>query len=277
MEEAKEATTARAASERRQQVFKHALDRPYTTNWPAAKQAVQGEIVDMLCAALQPLGAHFAEARRAAKGAQRRRRRRRQRRAGRQAQGADSRDAGPAEALGAGRPELHRHVVLGINSTTRALERQARRTEPSAAEDLALVVACRGDVEAQLVAHLPGLAHAARGGSAADSALRLVGAAAGAEKRLAAATGQQRVSVVGIRAGDAALDAVIQRARAGVAAPAVPWVGSDLRPALHPMAVRELHTTAPIRDKAAAAAAKKRGPAATGAQPRKKAKAVPQV
>ncbi|KAJ2709663.1 RNase P and RNase MRP subunit [Coemansia spiralis] len=262
---APEAISARAASVQRRVVFKHALDRPYTTTWPSAAQAVQDEIVELLCAALQPLGAYFRESRRAAKYNRRQRRRRTRGKS----EGAVDRKP-PADRMThtpdtrAGAEMLQR-VVLGINSTTRALERQAQSAQPAAATDLALVVVCKGDVEPQMVAHMPGLAHSARtaamaatgaGSSAGGDVLRLVGLGAGAEKRLAAAVGQQCVSAVGIRAGHPALDAIIERARAGIATPAVPWIGRDPRarglpvagaaPALSPMAVRELRTTAPI-------------------------------
>ncbi|KAJ2770728.1 RNase P and RNase MRP subunit, partial [Coemansia nantahalensis] len=218
-----EAISARAASAQRRVVFKHALDKPYTTAWPSAGQAVQDEIADMLCAALQPLGAYFSELRRAAKYCRRRQRK---------SKGHGESGSAPDREAPAGRmthtadtragAELLKSVVLGINGTTRALEKQVQSAQPTAG-DLALVVVCKGDVEPQMVAHLPGLAHAVRaaavaaagaGSSAGGSILRLVGLGGGAEKRLAAAVGQHRVSAVGIRAGQPALDAIIERARA---------------------------------------------------------------
>ncbi|KAJ2452157.1 RNase P and RNase MRP subunit [Coemansia sp. RSA 2336] len=248
--------TARALGVQRRQVFKHALEKPYTTSWPAAPQAVQNELLDMLCTALQPLSTYFAESRRTCKS----RLRRQRRRAKSKPEGTVRLSERAAEGKG-----MLRHVIIGINSTTRALERQARGGEG----ELALVVVCKGDVEPQLVAHFPGLAHAARTSKADGRArLRLVGAAGGAERRLAAAVGQPRASAIGIRAGIPALDAIIDKALAGVAAPAVPWIGSasgcHLAPEFHPMAVRELRTTAP--------AAGKRKSAAGAASPSKKAK-----
>ncbi|KAJ1726301.1 RNase P and RNase MRP subunit [Coemansia biformis] len=269
---AQETITARAASNQQRMVFKHALDRPYTTTWPSVGSAAQDEIVSMLCAALQPLNAYFGESRRAAKYCRRRRRRHAR---GNKAEGAAERELAAdrmkhTEETRAG-AEMLKSVVLGINSTTRVLEKQVRRMQPSAADDLALVVVCRGDVEPHMVAHLPGLAHAARvataasttGGASSGSGnvLRLVGVGPGAEKRLAAAVGQQRVSAIGIRAGLPLLDEIVQKARATVATPAVPWIGGDPRarglaipravpePTLRPMAVRELHTTAPLPNK----------------------------
>ncbi|KAJ2807495.1 RNase P and RNase MRP subunit [Coemansia guatemalensis] len=275
---AREATTVRGASDRRRQVFKHALEKPYTTNWPSASQAVQGEIVDLLCTALQPLGKYFAETRHAAKY-ERRRRRLALRRARKNKAKVDPKELDKQQQQRTVKSstighELLDHVVLGINSTTRALEKQARGVKSCGAKDLALVVVCKGDIEPQLVAHFPGLAHAARiaastgnqqvpgKGTQQAGALRLVGVGSGSERRLAEAVGQRRVSVIGIRAGLPALDAIVQKARAGVATPSVPWIGSKIQlgaqhhaamaesaVSLHPMTVRELHTSAPILDK----------------------------
>ncbi|PIA15198.1 hypothetical protein COEREDRAFT_98334 [Coemansia reversa NRRL 1564] len=270
--------TVRGESNKRRQVFKHALEKPYATNWPSASQTVQDEIVDLLYSALQPLGSYFAETRHAAKY-QRRRRRLALRRARKnksevkQKELVEHQQIMKPSTIG---HDLLNHVVLGINSTTRALEKQARRVNPCGSEDLVLVVVCKGDIEPQLVAHFPGLAHAARiasasstGGQSASGkgtvqggALRLVGVGSGSERRLAEAVGQRRVSVIGIKSGFPTLDAVVQRARAGVATPSVPWIGSKIQPtiqldatmtesevSLHPMKVRELHTTAPIQEK----------------------------
>ncbi|KAJ1862749.1 RNase P and RNase MRP subunit [Coemansia sp. RSA 989] len=255
------AATARALGVQRRQVFKHALEKPYTTSWPSATQVAQDEIIDLLCTALQPLSTYFAESRRICKSRLRRQRRRSKSKL-------QSKPSLSDKAL-EGKSML-KHVVIGINGTTRALERQAKGQRSEG--DLALVVVCKGDVEPQLVAHFPGLAHAART-SKADRAgtakLRLVGVGSGAERRLAAAVGQPRASALGIRAGMPALDAIIDTAYANVAMPSVPWIGNIApgchpAPALHPMAVRELRTSAPV-------AGKRKSPA-DAAKPSKKAK-----
>ncbi|KAJ2810984.1 RNase P and RNase MRP subunit, partial [Coemansia sp. 'formosensis'] len=164
------------------------------------------------------------------------------------------------------------HVVLGINSTTRMLEKQARRgSQIPDSERIALVVVCKGDVDPQMVAHFPGLAHtahAAINGSSGrkgettksvNSGLRLVGVGKGAEHKLANAVSQQRVSVIGIKAGAPLLDEIVLKARVGVPPPVVPWIGTAVAgsdtdkniPAatFQPMQVHELHTTAPVIDK----------------------------
>ncbi|KAJ2157832.1 RNase P and RNase MRP subunit [Coemansia sp. RSA 552] len=243
------ATTVRATSDRRRQVFKHALEKPYATNWPSASSNVQGEIVSVLCTALQPLGAYFAESRRISKYNRRSRRRDLQQRQ-RGVERPSVADRKPLTEAALSGADLRKYVVLGINSTTRALEKQARRSKaaPASNDDLVMVVVCRGDVEPQLVAHFPALAHAAR--TTSTPRLRLIGAgASGTEQQIARAVGQQRASVVGIRAGAAALDLAVQKAVTAVPAPSVPWIGSGSQagvPVLYPMAVRELRTTAPI-------------------------------
>ncbi|KAJ2902181.1 RNase P and RNase MRP subunit [Coemansia aciculifera] len=169
--------------------------------------------------------------------------------------------------------DLLSYVVLGINGTTRALEKQAQGgAQIPNSERIVLVVVCKGDVDPQMVAHLPGLAHVAHsagngkgeiGQSGADG-LRLIGVGKGAEQKLASAVSQHRVSVVGIKAGAPLLDGIIAKAHAKVAPPVVPWIGTAVAgmsaPAatFHPMRVHELHTTAPILDKKRDGAAAKK-------------------
>ncbi|KAJ1671319.1 RNase P and RNase MRP subunit, partial [Coemansia sp. RSA 25] len=268
---AKGRATMRTVSEKRRQVFKHALGKPHAMAWPDADQDIQAGIVDMLCKALGPLGAYFAESRRASK-----RLARRKRRAARSAKNSKTGDmlsVEPSErfprtidnyeSVIAGR-DLLPYVVLGINGTTRALEKQARSGAliPSS-ERIVLVVVCKGDVDSQMVAHFPGLAHAAHSASGGNSetaqpganGLRLIGVGKGAEQKLATAVCQQRVSVIGIRAGAALLDEIVLKARTRVAPPVVPWIGMAVAGinmpavAFHPMQVHELHTTAPILNK----------------------------
>ncbi|KAJ1794193.1 RNase P and RNase MRP subunit, partial [Coemansia sp. RSA 2399] len=294
--------TARVAGQKERQVFKHALAKPYVISWPSVKQAAQEEILDALCEALQPVSAYFAASRRASKQI-RRLKIRRQRKAKGKKKGAVVEDANVTEATTDNSvpciadkisgdiaalqgQHLLNHLVLGINSTTRALEKQARRECSSGERNIALVVVCKLDIESHVVAHLPALAHAARTATAGatrakDPAaaiesvdntktsgteqpyqLRLVGVAKGSEKKLAAATCQRRLSVIGIRPGAPELDKIIRFAQKNVSAPSVPWIGangsatsqgsnSGSSPVLHPMTVHELHTTAPAKTRKA--------------------------
>ncbi|KAJ1880066.1 RNase P and RNase MRP subunit, partial [Kickxella alabastrina] len=312
--------TARKIGDQRRPMLKHALDKPFTTPWPTATPALQCEIVDALCAALQPVGAYFAESRRISKQKSLHKRRAAQKAAkaakaanktksqnnkdekkGRQAapaqtadtttsaaagvrqQIADSMETDSTEAAKAGLALLD-YIVIGINSTTRSLEKQARQSNNKA--DLALVVVCKGDVEPQMIAHLPALVHAAQAASSNSAehsdgpGLRLVAVDKGSEQRLAAAVGQQRVTVLGIRSGSPQLDSILEKARAGILAPVVPWIGAGIsvggstssssaylaKPGLKAMAALELQTTAPILNKQQNAKAKaKANPAAEAA------------
>ncbi|KAJ2745995.1 RNase P and RNase MRP subunit [Coemansia sp. BCRC 34301] len=260
---AKGRATMRTVSEKRRQVFKHALGKPHAMAWPDADQETQSGVVDMLCKALGPLGAYFAESRRASK-----RLAHRKRRAARSAKNGKNNAIAPVvsaerfpaaidnyERVMAGRGLLS-YVVLGVNGTTRALEKQARGgARIPNNEKLVLVVVCKGDVDPQMVAHFPGLAHAAHSASSGNSELRLIGVGKGAEQKLASTVCQQRVSVIGIKAGEPLLDKIVLMARAKVAPPVVPWIGAAIPgmnvPAatFHPMQVHELHTTAPILNK----------------------------
>ncbi|KAJ1827643.1 RNase P and RNase MRP subunit, partial [Coemansia sp. RSA 2599] len=183
---------------------------------------------------------------------------------------ADSMESSKTEAAKAGL-DLLDYVVIGINGTTRALEKQVHAKGPGAAinedenknagpkGDLALVVVCKADMDVQMVAHFPALVHVANENlaqnDAENSGLRLVGLGKGSENKLAATVGHDRVSVIGIRAGSTVLDPIIEKAQTGVPVPEIAWIGTKdasavkVNRALQPMAVRELQTTAPVQKK----------------------------
>ncbi|KAJ2501946.1 RNase P and RNase MRP subunit [Coemansia sp. RSA 1972] len=234
--------TARAVNDKRRQVFKHTLEKPYTTVWPSSSTETQSEILNDLCTALQPLASYFAHTRRVSKAHHRRTRRQR---TSKNNTNLTPGITQPSDTELKGKKLLD-FVCIGINSTTRALERQAQQNTLHAS-DLALVIVCKGDVEPQLVAHFPGLAHAARSAKPdsvrREDKLRLVGVNAGAEQRLALAVGQHRVSVLGIRAGIEEFDAIVEKARNGCSVPSVPWIGTQRNePVFHLVRVRELQT-----------------------------------
>ncbi|KAJ2486180.1 hypothetical protein EV174_001291, partial [Coemansia sp. RSA 2320] len=151
---AKDRTTMRTVGEKRRQVFKHALGKPQTMPWPAVDQETHAIIVDMICAALQPVGVYFSESRRASK-----RLAHRKRRAVRTTRAKNSRNVvspttscrsltdnfSYSDAALSGK-NLLSHIVLGINGTTRMLEKQARSgLQLPETDRLALVVVCKGD------------------------------------------------------------------------------------------------------------------------------------
>ncbi|KAJ2787382.1 RNase P and RNase MRP subunit [Coemansia interrupta] len=286
--------SVRAASEKRRPVLKYALEKPYTTLWPAAPQELQSALVDELCSAVNPVCAYFAESRRVSKqqGVRRARAARRMKRASKAGTSTSVDSASPSNDSA---PKIDRssvrsiirergsgegckadimdglalldHIVIGINANTRALEKQTRAASRSDnGSELALVLVCRAGIDPQLVAHFPALAHVVHNRERAvanhtdnGSGLRLVGLGKGLEQRLATAIGHDQVTVLGIRAGSPVLDRVIEMARSRVPAPSVPWIdtshaeqgqpGHTNGHILHPMAVRELHTSAPIQQK----------------------------
>ncbi|KAJ2365734.1 RNase P and RNase MRP subunit [Coemansia sp. RSA 2607] len=295
------AGSVRAAGQKRRPMLKYALEKPYTTLWPSVPQELQSLLVDELCSVVQPVCAYVAESRRVSKqrGVQKARASRKELKAAKAAKtnktgvSADKADTSCADSKnnptlktdrasvrkvirerGSGESgsddimtglDLLDHIVVGINANTRALERQARAAPPTRnVNDLALVFVCRANIDPQLVAHFPALAHVAHARESAattqtgnSGGLRLVGLGRGLEQRLATAIGLDRVTVIGIRAGSAVLDRVIEMARNKVPAPSVPWIGTSRtekdsieqpdKHMLHPMAVRELHTSAPIQ------------------------------
>ncbi|KAJ2852807.1 RNase P and RNase MRP subunit [Coemansia erecta] len=299
------AGSARALGEKhRRTVFKHALEKPFVTQWPVIDYQVKEDIFNSLCDALQPLSAYFAESRRISKQLSLRKRRNaralakakkeknknnnkdggcQDEQAGQKAESekepaassvrqliADSMESSKTEAAKAGIALLD-YIVIGINGTTRALEKQVHAKELDAAindgqnkkaepkRDLALVVVCKADLDVQMVAHFPALAHLANENlvkqSPSSGGLRLVGLVKGSENKLAAAIGHETVSVIGIRAGSTVLDPIIEKAQMCVPAPRVAWISTEDENAakanqmLCPMAVRELQTTAPVQKK----------------------------
>ncbi|KAJ1877823.1 RNase P and RNase MRP subunit [Coemansia sp. RSA 1722] len=294
------AGSARAlGAKQRRTVFKHALEKPFVTRWPVTEHKVREDILDSLCVALQPISAYFAESRRIAKQRKIHKNRTAQNTARaekaakkgeeqKEQKGqpkkeneppacsikqiiADSMESSETEAAKAGLA-LMDHVVIGINSTTRALEKQIRSQGPDNAatndshnqsagtkNDIALVVVCKGDLDMPMIAHFPGLAHMANENltkhNPSIGGFRLVGLVEGSECKLGAAVGHKRVSVIGIRAGSTVLDPIIKKAQIGASAPVVPWISTEnadaaqVNPKMHPMAVRELQTTAPIQKK----------------------------
>lgn len=221
------ATLRDTIKEKRRPVFKYALDKPRIAPWPEVSAELQRDIVDKLCVALQPLKEYFIESRKK-----------------------KTKKQGGFEHVG---KELLSHIVLGVNSNTRALEKQAKGNS-SANVSISLVIVCRTDVEPQMTAHFPALAHIAAYQSASNKGddgigLRLIDVDKGSEQKLASAVGQNRVSVIGIRASaPPPFKAIMERACTEIKPPMVSWIGSA---EFHPVSVRELHTTAPIVHKKA--------------------------
>ncbi|KAJ2550241.1 RNase P and RNase MRP subunit, partial [Coemansia sp. RSA 1933] len=165
----KKAVTARVAGQKERQVFKHALAKPYTITWPSVKQAVQEEIIDALCEVLQPVSAYFSASRRASKQIRRIKVRKQYKMKHKKKGGISDRlnvvdskveiSGIPcitdkiADNVAALRGQvLLKHLVLGINGTTRALEKQARRESSSSNSEsnITLVVACKMDIESHV-------------------------------------------------------------------------------------------------------------------------------
>ncbi|KAI7833704.1 hypothetical protein BX661DRAFT_177384 [Kickxella alabastrina] len=273
--------TVRKIGDQRRPVLKHALDKPFTTPWPTATPALQCEIVDALCAALQPR----RSAQKAAKAAK----------AANKAKSQKNKDEKKGQQAASAQTTYATSAAAGVRQQI-ADSMETDSTEAAKAglalldyihkADLALVVVCKGDVEPQMIAHLPALAHAAQAASSNSAehsdgpGLRLVAVGKGSEQRLAAAVGQQRVTVLGIRSGSPQLDSILEKARAGILAPVVPWIGAGIsmggsmssssadlaKPGLKAMAALELHTTAPTLNRQQNAKAKaKANPAAEAA------------
>ncbi|GAO48808.1 hypothetical protein SAICODRAFT_18668 [Saitoella complicata NRRL Y-17804] len=199
-------------------VFKAVLDSPYNVTWPVIDPADQERILELLCSLLQPLGDHRILHPNKTSQINRRKRRRASKSQNTPANPASTNDAmdvdpGPSSSKAVEAPKIANHLTMGINSTTRHLESQARRLlpstlkppfstpppppPPSSDRQIKYVFACRSDITPHhLLSHLPTLT-----ALLTTHTTRLVSLPRGAEARLVQILGLRRVGVIGLMDG----------------------------------------------------------------------------
>lgn len=149
-------------------------------------------------------------------------------------------------------PRIADHVQIGLNSVTRSLEGTATQCMPTPLADrlnhlqdsttprpkttLAVVIVSKNKTDL-VYSHLPMLCATASANSTKETSIRLVSLDADAEARLAECTGLHRVGVIGVSAGDAAVQPLIDYVRSHVEPMHLPWLVDVLQGRHQPLKI----------------------------------------
>lgn len=199
------------------------------------------------CSLLSPVGEHRSQTVTPSKG-KRARKRKRKHDARIQNQSAAACPGGVAKIDGLIPPEIHSHLTVGFNTTTRYLELLAQKTGSNIHEDndsgslvavktparssldsanikpLVAVFVPRSDQPPVLYSHLPLLAKAASLAVPSLPPTRIVSLPEGAEDRLKTVLGIPRVGMVGLIGGAPDASSLIEFIRENVPELEVPWL-----------------------------------------------------
>ncbi|KAF4313776.1 rna-processing protein [Botryosphaeria dothidea] len=220
--------TAKTIARPGKPVFK--LDVPFTTvQWPQFTTADHDIMLEMLTNFLAPIGQHRSTHITPLKGKRSKKRKRHE------AQG----EAQPIKAPPR-RPDLSRHITVGINSTTRHLEELAQGDAPRLVKQphadetkaprspislphLPLIFTLQPP-SSITITHLPLLAQMASRELTSFASARIIPLKPSSEHRLTAALGLPRVGVVGIMEDAPGARPLIDLVRQKVSATYVPWL-----------------------------------------------------
>ncbi|KAH0838042.1 hypothetical protein J3R83DRAFT_6282 [Lanmaoa asiatica] len=279
----------RSALERKP-VFKGVLENPFQISWPSVPTNVQNVVLARLVAAL---GNIPPRARASRKVSQKTGVSSHQRNVGiTEEVEHDNSQSNPSQALGQGCAEDRvsgvSHLVIGINTVTKALESQLRVTRrhvvvdnPSQNGDqlpaqppIVVVFVCYADVDpSALVDHIPYLVAGCNSPRNVTHSIKLVPLPKGSESTISQILGIRSAAVVAFRHGSP-LSEAIRDILDSVPIVSAPWLcPSDTQGTsqLVPTHIKQLRTTAPKdmkgareqRSKARAAAKKNEGAART--------------
>ena len=168
-------------------------------------------------------------------------------------EGASSVTGAPAQ------PELHDHLTIGFNTTTRYLEILARISSPSTEAEVDAVKAPQTSVRPSLnpanikplaavfvprygqppalYSHLPLLTKAASLAAPSSSSIRIVSLPEGAEDRLKTVLGIPRVGMVGLVDGAPNASSLIKLVRQKVSELEVPWLQEAVKATYLPVKI----------------------------------------
>jgi len=157
------------------------------------------------------------------------------------------------------KPEILRHLFIGINEVTRRLEAQVQearlqfklsteKTEMCSRPQIEVLFVCNDDIDPPIfVSHLPHLV-AAYNSVKNVNPIKAITLPKGSEAKLAAATGLRRLAVVGIDAYPPLMD-TIRDLLDVVPVLTAPWLLPHM-PALIPTHIEQVRTSAPADMKA---------------------------
>ncbi|KAK8252327.1 hypothetical protein HDK77DRAFT_148153 [Phyllosticta capitalensis] len=180
---------------------------------PTVPPAEHDIILDMLLSLLSPIAQHRALHITPSKGKRDKKRKRRQGQP-------DPPQPPPA-------PAIANHITVGLNSTTRHLERLvANKATPSHQDSVPAMplILTTQSPSSPVVSHLPLLSSTASCCLPPSQATRIVPLSPSVETKLAAALGLPRVGVIGIKAGAPGTAPLIEYAQSNLQAVDVPWV-----------------------------------------------------
>lgn len=223
------------------------LDTPFTdVKWPVVSADIQTKIMDMLCSLISPVGEHRRRSVAPSKGKRAKKRKKNNDITKQDRSAAFSRGLAKADALVP--PEIHSHLTVGFNTTTRYLELLAQKTSPNTDEDknpgslvvvktparsslepanikpLAAVFVPRSGQPPILYSHLPLLTKAASLAVPSSPPTKIISLPEGAEDRLKTVLGIPRVGMVGLIDGAPNASSLIEFVRQKIPELEVPWL-----------------------------------------------------
>lgn len=185
-----------------------------------------------------------------------------------QEQSASPFDTGSSDKEGMTRPDMHGHLIVGFNTTTRYIELLASNLRPSMVQEpgpimgietsagrsfdpaeikpLTVVFVTRSSQLPALHSYLPLLAKAASLSVISSPSTRIVTLPEGAEDRLKAALGIPRVGMVGLIDGAPSASSLIQFIRENVPEMEVPWLQEAVKGAYLAVKIKATQTSVPL-------------------------------
>ncbi|KAK8152728.1 hypothetical protein BC567DRAFT_43408 [Phyllosticta citribraziliensis] len=121
-------------------------------------------------------------------------------------------------------PAIANHITVGLNSTTRHLERLVANEDGASALPTMPLIFTSQSPSSPVVSHLPLLSSAASRSLPPSQATRIVPLNPNVEPKLAAALGLPRVGVIGIKADAPGAAPLIEYAQSKLAAAEAPWL-----------------------------------------------------
>ncbi len=169
------------------------------------------------------------------------------------------------------RPEMHDHLTIGFNTTTRYLENLARTSSPSINEKSGPMTAIKTSTQLSLdpantkplaavfvahfgqppvlYSHLPLLTKAASFAVPSSPPTRVIPLPAGAEDRLKTVLGIPRVGLVGLIDGAPKASSLIELIRQNVPELEVPWLQDAVKGAYLAVKINATQSSTPLDPK----------------------------
>ncbi|KAF2836854.1 hypothetical protein M501DRAFT_996536 [Patellaria atrata CBS 101060] len=203
--------------------FVYIVDAPYTADqWPQVGLQHHNTILDLLVDLLKPIGSHRSLCIVPSKGKRSRKRKRTEEK--------QSHNSAPLEPLNTSVPEISRHILVGLNSTSRHMELTSKEIAKSTLEginlpsQLAAIFVTKSKKDDLMYSHLPLLARTSSCLYPNSPPTVIVPLNLTVEPKLAQALSLPRVHVVGIMSSCPGASLLIDYVRDHIGPIEVPWV-----------------------------------------------------